>query len=147
MKKSIFPIMLMMVVSAMSFTSCTQASTDEEVSQSMENLESQIKYSGTWENDVYGMDLTNHSLKSISLNRRPQNGASTRGLTITEIKNGKKTVSTGTWSLTGNNQVIEMKFNNGERGGKKLTCKVLKSTPKSMTIEFDGRIYTLRKNL
>lgn len=135
-------MVLMMVVSAMSFTSCTQASTDDTISQSVENLESQIKYSGTWENEVYGMDLTNQSLKSISLNRR----ASNHDLTITEIKDGKKSVSTGTWSLTGNNQVIEMKINNGGREGKTFKCKILKSTPRSMTIEFDGKIYNMRKS-
>ena len=47
MKKSFFPIVFMMVVAAMSFTSCTSASVDEEISQSVENLESQIKFSGT----------------------------------------------------------------------------------------------------
>ena len=138
-------VLFMMAVAAMSLTSCTQASTDEEVSQSMENLESQIRYSGTWENNGYAMNLTNQSLKSITLNKRQQNGS--HGLTITETKNGKQAVSTGTWTLTGNNQVIEMKVSDGERGGKTYNCKILKSTPKSMTIEFDGKVYILRKNL
>ena len=146
MKKSIIPMVFMMAVSAMSFTSCTSASVDEEISQSVENLESQIKFSGTWENDVYGMDLTKQSLKSLSLSRRPQDGKKSHALTIIEIKNGKKTESNGPWTLAGNNQVIEMKVSSGERAGKTFKCKVLKSTPRSMTIEFDGKIYALRKN-
>ena len=86
------------------------------------------------------------SLKSLSLSRRPQDGKKSHALTIIEIKNGKKTESNGTWTLTGNNQVIEMKVSSGERAGKTFKCKVLKSTPRSMTIEFDGKIYALRKN-
>ena len=39
-----------------------------------------------------------------------------------------------------------MKVSSGERAGKTFKCKVLKSTPRSMTIEFDGKIYALRKN-
>lgn len=139
MKKFFMPMMvLMMVASAMSFTSCTDDAVDEFVKQVID--EPIIR--GTWSNYVED-NTPRRSIRFLQLHRTDDHKGTV--FCCVEVENGKRFVTNGEWTISKDYKTLMLMAKSGARANQTISCEVIDSKIGSLTIRFEGTLYSFNE--
>lgn len=143
MKKILMPMMVVMVLtSAMSFTSCSSDVADAIGDAIARELIDEPTIRGTWSN--YVEDTTpDRSIRFLQLHRTEDKQY--RNFSLVEVQNGKRFVTNGEWTLSKDCKTLMLMAKSGARANQTISCEVIDSKIGSLTIRFEGNLYSFNE--
>ena len=139
MKKFMMSMMVLMVMaSAMSFTSCSSDVADAVGDAIARELIEEPTIRGTWSN--YVEETTpDRNIRFLQLHRTEDK--QNRNFSLVEVQNGKRFCSNGEWTLSRDCKTLCLRVKNGPRAGQTINCEVIDSKFGFLSIRFEGKIY------
>ena len=143
MKKILMPMMVVMVLtSAMSFTSCSSDVADAIGDAIARELIDEPTIRGTWSN--YVEDITpDRSIRFLQLHRTEDKQY--RNFSLVEVQNGKRFCSNGEWTLSKDCKTICLRVKSGPRANQTINCEVIDSKFGFLSIRFEGKVYSFNE--
>jgi hypothetical protein len=139
MKKIFMPMMVLMVMAtAMSFTSCSSDVADAVCDGLTKELIDEPTIRGTWSNYVEE-NTAELNVRYLQLHRSGDN--KTRDFSMAEVQNGKRFFSHGEWTLSKDCKKLTLRFTSGSRANRTVSCDVIESKYGFLSIRFEGKVY------
>lgn len=130
-------MVVMVLTSAMSFTSCSSDVADAIGDAIARELIDEPTIRGTWSN--YVEDTTpDRSIRFLQLHRTEDKQY--RNFSLVEVQNGKRFVTNGEWTLSKDCKTLMLKAKSGARANQTISCEVIDSKIGSLTIRFEGNL-------
>ena len=143
MKKIMMPmIVLMVVVSAMSFTSCTNDLAEAIGDGISRELIDEPTIRGTWSNYVEDNN-EERIIRYLQLHRT--GGTDNRDFSLVEVQKGKRFITYGEWTLSRDCKTLVLRVKSGNRPQQSITCAVVESKFGFLSIRFEGKVYSFNE--
>lgn len=132
-------VLMVLAVSAMSFTSCSKDVADAIGDAIAKELIDEPTIRGTWSNYVEE-NTEERSIRYLQLHRTKEND--NRDFSLAEVENGKRFFSYGEWVLSRDCKKLTLRVKNGPRANQTITCDVVESRIGFLSIRFEGKVYS-----